>query len=412
MRSFSIKNFFGASPFRPAVFLTTGLVIASLTVFGQDPQAGPQPPPPPAEPEQAQPAPLPQQPPQGWPRVGDPANQGPNTGAPYGGYQTNPGYPPANGSNGGYSPAGGYGYPQSGGYGYPQGPGPQGQMAPYQQPPIPAQLTLKPGTYVTVRVNQFLSSDRNQAGDFFSATLARPIVVDGVVVASPGQTIGGHVAEAVKAGRVKGVSRLGLELTDLTLVDGQQFPIKTTLINRYGPTSVGRDAGAIAGTTALGAAAGAAADWGRGAAIGAGAGAVVGVVGVLLTRGEPTIVRPEQMLTFRVEAPVTFSTERSQAAFHFIEPGEFGSGGPGPGYGGYGGGQPGYAGYGGGQGGYAGYGYAGYPGYGYYAGYPYYGYPYYGLGYYPYFGVGFGFYGRGFYGYGRGFGGGFRGGRR
>jgi hypothetical protein len=277
-------------------------------------------------------------------------------------------------------------------------------MPPYQQQPIPAQLTLKPGTYVTVRVNQFLSSDKNQAGDFFSATLVRPIVVDGVVVAGPGQTIGGHVAEAVKAGRVKGVSRLGLELTDLTLVDGQQFPIKTSLISRYGNTSVGRDAGAIAGTTALGAAAGAAADWGRGAAIGAGAGAVVGVVGVLLTRGEPTIVRPEQMLTFRVEQPVTFSTERSQAAFHYIEPGDFGSGGPGPGYGGYGGGQPGYSGYG-----YAAY--AGYPAYGYYGAYPYYGYPYYGWGY-PYFGVGFGFYGRGFYGYGRGWGGGFRGGRR
>jgi hypothetical protein len=408
MRSFSIKNFFGASPFRPAVFLTTGLMIASLTVFGQDPQASPQPPPPPAEPEQAEPAPVPQQPQQGWPRVGDPANQGPNTGAPYGGYQTNGGYPPypqSGGSQSGGSQSGGYGYPQSGAYGYPQGPGgPQGQMPPYQQQPIPAQLTLKPGTYVTVRVNQFLSSDKNQAGDFFSATLVRPIVVDGVVVAGPGQTIGGHVAEAVKAGRVKGVSRLGLELTDLTLVDGQQFPIKTSLISRYGNTSVGRDAGAIAGTTALGAAAGAAADWGRGAAIGAGAGAVVGVVGVLLTRGEPTIVRPEQMLTFRVEQPVTFSTERSQAAFHYIEPGDFGSGGPGPGYGGYGGGQPGYSGYG-----YAAY--AGYPAYGYYGAYPYYGYPYYGWGY-PYFGVGFGFYGRGFYGYGRGWGGGFRGGRR
>jgi hypothetical protein len=286
---------FGASPFRPAVLFTTGLVIASLTMFAQDPQAGPQPPPPPAQPEQAEPAPAPQpgQGTPGWPRAGDPANnQGPYAPAPNGGYQSNGGYPPSNG----------YGYPQGpGGYGYPQGPGPQqGQMAPYPQQPIPAQLAIKPGTYVTVRVNQFLSSDKNQAGDFFSATLIRPIIVDGVVVAGPGQTIGGHVAEAVKAGRVKGVSRLGLELTDLTLVDGQQFPIKTSLVSRYGPTSVGRDAGAIAGTTALGAAAGAAADWGRGAAIGAGAGAAVGIVGVLLTRGEPTIVRPEQTLTFRV----------------------------------------------------------------------------------------------------------------
>lgn len=45
MTSFSIKNFLGSSSFRPAVFLTTGLMIASLTVFAQDPQASPQPPP-------------------------------------------------------------------------------------------------------------------------------------------------------------------------------------------------------------------------------------------------------------------------------------------------------------------------------------------------------------------------------
>jgi hypothetical protein len=259
-------------------------------------------------------------------------------------------------------------------------------------------LTIKPGTYVTARVNQVLSSDRNQAGDFFSATLVRPIVVDGVVVAAPGQTIGGRVAEAQKAGRVSGVSRLGLELTDLTLVDGQQFPIKTQLVSRNGNTSVGRDVGAVAGTTALGAAVGAAADWGRGAAIGAGAGAAAGIVGVLLTRGQPTIVHPEQMLTFRIETPVAFSTERSQAAFHYVEPGEFGydSQAPPPSRPGYAG-SP-YAGYAGGS--------------VVYGGYPYYGYGYYyGPGYYPYYGIGFGFYGgHGFYG-GRGWGGGFRGGR-
>lgn len=206
---------------------------------------------------------------------------------------------------------------------------------------IPAQLTIKAGTYVTVRVNQMLSSDRNQAGDAFSATLVRPIVVDGIVVADRGQTLGGKVTEAKKAGRVSGTSRLALQLTDLPVVDGQQLPIQTSLVSRNGPTSVGRDAAAIAGTTALGAAAGAVADWGRGAAIGAGAGAFVGVVGVLLTRGYPTIVTPESVLTFRVEQPVTVSTEHAPQAFRFVEPGEYnapprfqtGGPGPGPGYG-------------------------------------------------------------------------------
>src|SRR5712692_8218909 len=147
-----------------------------------------------------------------------------------------------------------------------QAPDPNRPAAPPQDPNyyrVPPQLTIRPGTYVTVRVNQPLSSDRNQPGDAFSATLVRPIVVDGVVVAERGQTLGGRVAEARKAGRVEGVSRLGVQLTELTLVDGQQVPIQCGLISRSGPTSVGRDAGAIAGTTAVGAAAGAAADWGR-----------------------------------------------------------------------------------------------------------------------------------------------------
>jgi hypothetical protein len=187
----------------------------------------------------------------------------------------------------------------------------------------PARLTIRPGTYITVRINQPISSDRNQPGDAFAASLARPVVVDGIVVAQTGQMVGGHVVEAQKAGRVTGTSRLKLQLTDLTLVDGQQLPIQSQMVTRSGPTSEGRDAGAIAGTTAVGAAVGAAADWGRGAAIGAGAGAAAGIIGVLLTRGAPTVVYPESVLTFRIEAPVTVATDRAPQAFRYVAPEDY-----------------------------------------------------------------------------------------
>jgi hypothetical protein len=190
-------------------------------------------------------------------------------------------------------------------------------------PAIPPTLTIKPGTYVTVRINQALSSDRNQAGDAFSATLVKPVIVDGVVVAERGQTVGGHVTEAKKAGRVQGVSRLGVQLIDLPIVDGEQLPIQSSLISRNGPTSEGRDAAAIAGTTATGAAIGAAVGWGTGAAIGAGAGAAAGLIGVLLTRGEPTIVYPESVLTFRIDQPVTVSTERAPYTFRYVDPRDY-----------------------------------------------------------------------------------------
>ena len=188
---------------------------------------------------------------------------------------------------------------------------------------IPDQLTIKPGTYLTVRVDQPLSSDHNQPGDAFTATLVKPLVVDGVVVMQRGQTIAGAVAEAQKAGRVQGVSRLAVHVTELTLVDGQQVPVRTQLVSRTGPTSLGSDAGAIAATTATGAAIGAMADWGTGAAIGAGAGAVAGLVGVLLTRGHETLIVPEMLLTFRVEAPVTVMTARAPQAFRYVEPEDY-----------------------------------------------------------------------------------------
>ncbi len=198
---------------------------------------------------------------------------------------------------------------------YPQ----QDQTPPPNMPPMPAHLTLKAGTFVTVRANQWLSSDNNHPGDSFTASLAQPLIVDGVVVAERGQTIGGKVTDAQKAGRVEGTSRLGVTLTDVTLSDGATVPIQSTMIHRNGPTSVGNDVAAVAGTTALGAAIGAAADWGRGAAIGAGAGAAAGLLGVLLTRGHPTVIYPESVMTFRIEAPVDISTERAPQAFRFVD---------------------------------------------------------------------------------------------
>lgn len=190
-------------------------------------------------------------------------------------------------------------------------------------PPVPSQLIIPAATFITVRVNQVLSSDRNQQGDAFSATLERPIVVDGILVAPRGATLAGRVAEAQKAGRVQGTSRLGIEMTDLTLADGQQVPVQSQLLTRNGRTSTGQDAAAIGTTTGAGAAIGAAADWGRGAAIGAGAGAAAGIVGVLLTRGQPTIITPESELTFRLTAPVDVNTEHAPQAFRPVDPADY-----------------------------------------------------------------------------------------
>jgi hypothetical protein len=188
---------------------------------------------------------------------------------------------------------------------------------------VPMMLTLKRGTIVSARTSQFLSSDQNHAGDGFTAELEQPIVVDGWVVARRGQTILGRIAVAQKAGRVKGTSQLGIELTKLILVDGQQMSIHTQLMQMSGDTSKGRDAEAAGTTTGMGAAIGAAANGGEGAAIGAGIGAAAGIAGVLLTRGRPTVIPPETSLTFELETPIAISTARSGPAFRAVEPADY-----------------------------------------------------------------------------------------
>lgn len=192
---------------------------------------------------------------------------------------------------------------------------PQSEALPPVYNPLPQTLTLAAGTVISIRTSQYLSSDQNRPGDGFSAELQQPLVVDGWVVARRGQTVLGRVVTAQKAGRIKGVSQLGIEFSQLVLVDGQQMPIRTQLMQTSGGTSKGRDAQAVGTATGVGAIIGAAADGGKGVVIGSGAGAAAGLVGVLLTRGRATVIPPETSLTFQLEFPVTFTTQRSGPAF-------------------------------------------------------------------------------------------------
>jgi len=205
---------------------------------------------------------------------------------------------------------------------------PAGQQAPpYDEPPPPPPaLTIPTGTVLVVRTNDFLSSDHSKAGDMFTGVLDQPLVVNGWVVARRGQTITGQVKVVKKAGLVKGTSQLGLEVTDLTLVDGQQARVSTQLWQGSGGTSHGQDAATIGATTGTGALIGAVADAGKGAAIGAGAGAAAGIGAVLLTRGHATVLPPETQLSFRLTEAVKVDTTTGQQAFLPVTQEDFDSG--------------------------------------------------------------------------------------
>ena len=182
----------------------------------------------------------------------------------------------------------------------------------HEAPPAPVQphsVTVAAGTMIAVRLGETLSTKNNQPGDTFFATLSQPLVVDGLVIAERGARAEGRIVEVERAGKVKGLSHLTVELTKLTTSDGQHVRVRTASFNQQGKSSRKTDAAKVGIGAALGAAIGAIAGGGKGAGIGAGVGGAAGAGDVLLTRGDDAVIPVETGLSFRLQEPVTV-TER------------------------------------------------------------------------------------------------------
>src|ERR1700679_3640010 len=206
-----------------ALLLTSGLALA------QD-----QPPVPPQTPAPAN---------GGWRRAGDPAPATPQANVPATRGSADSTEPvaqapvdqaPVDQAPTGQPPAAQAGdiYGQPGQQQTPSAPAPQASNRPAYG--LPAQLTLKPGTFFTVRNNTMLVSNKNKPGDLFTATLAQPLVVNGIVISQRGQTVVGRVVDAGKA--KDGTHFLKLELTGITLADGSKVPGKAQLATPQGRT--------------------------------------------------------------------------------------------------------------------------------------------------------------------------------
>ena len=146
----------------------------------------------------------------------------------------------------------------------PPRPEPKAQPEPQPEPKIsPRQVTIPAGMTVQIRLNQSLSSDRGAPGDSFDASLAEPLIIDGLVIAERGSRAGGRIVDIQKGG---GTS-VALELTNLVTADGQKIAISTDPWTRRGDAPRAEDAAKIGGGAALGAIIGAVAGGGKGAAM-------------------------------------------------------------------------------------------------------------------------------------------------
>ena len=190
-------------------------------------------------------------------------------------------------------------------------PEPAVMPAPEPAPPPAPTVTLRAGTLLPVRLGENLSSEHNQAGDGFTATLDGPLVVDGFVIAERGARVEGRVIEAEKASHVKGQPTLALELTKLNTSDGQHVGIQTDAFRKQAVKSTQQDVGIVAAAAGVGAIIGAMAGGGKGAGIGAAAGGAAGTGGVIATRAKAVALSSESKISFRLRQPVTLTEQRN-----------------------------------------------------------------------------------------------------
>lgn len=169
----------------------------------------------------------------------------------------------------------------------------------------PETVTVPVGTSISVRLNSTINSEKNIAGDTFTATLDNPLVVNDIVLAEKGARVEGKVVEVDRSGRVKGSARLSLALTRIQLSDGQKIELKTDAWERIAASSAKSDATKVGIGAALGAAIGAIAGGGKGAAVGAASGAGAGTGVVLATRGKAAQIDVETKIPFRLSNALT-----------------------------------------------------------------------------------------------------------
>ena len=156
---------------------------------------------------------------------------------------------------------------------------------------------------IEARIDQALSTERNQPGDRFVASLDLPLDIGGREVLPRGTQLRGHVTTSRSSGRMEGRAVIGITLDSLDY-NGQAVRIATTLDTKSGEAHKKRNIEMIGGGSALGAVIGAIAGGGKGAAIGAAAGAGAGTAGAAATGKENVSIPAETVFAFRLKAPV------------------------------------------------------------------------------------------------------------
>ena len=182
---------------------------------------------------------------------------------------------------------------------------------------LKAPLVVPKGTIIPIALINTVSTKTAKDGDTVYARTTFPITVNNEIVIPVGTHVRGKITEAVRPGRVKGKGELSLSFQVLVMPSGMTIDLYATLAGvgdagtKKGETGIqgestkGEDAGKVAGGAAGGALGGIIHQRStKTAGVGAAAGGIIGVAGVLLTRGKDLVLGPGTTLEIVLDRPL------------------------------------------------------------------------------------------------------------
>jgi hypothetical protein len=199
----------------------------------------------------------------------------------------------------------------------PQAPPPEPpRTAPAPAPqPRTATASVGIGTTLSLTLDETLSTETNQPGDAFTATLKDPVYApDGAVLIPAGATVRGRVTQVQKSNRVGETAVISLAFEAISF-GNNSYPLEASVVSAN-PERVSRQTGGqTAGKVAAGAAAGAI--LGRvlgkdtksavkGAVIGAAAGTAI----AMGTADVDAVLRAGSVMVIKVDAPIEVTYSR------------------------------------------------------------------------------------------------------
>jgi hypothetical protein len=165
-------------------------------------------------------------------------------------------------------------------------------------------VTVPAGTELMLRLQTRVGSAINQAGDPIEATVAAPVMVNGVRAIPERAKVAGTVVTARPSGRVKGRASIGLEFRQVSVGD-RAYPITVAPVSRTAAATHKKDTLEIGVPAAAGTLIGALAGGKKGALIGGAVAGGAGTAYVLATPGQNVLLPAGTTIRVKLLDPLT-----------------------------------------------------------------------------------------------------------